>query len=193
MYHYFKTLVFYKYFFKKSGKKIIIINPIQITPSCISLSNNIVVRHHSRIEGVTKYAGREYTPEILINENVRIQQNLHLTCAKKIVIGKNAAIAANVTITDISHGYTDISTPPEQQPLTVKEVAIGDNCKLYNNVVILPGVILGKHNIVGANAVVFENHYPDYSVIVGSPARIVKRYNTETQTWQKTDSKGNFI
>jgi acetyltransferase-like isoleucine patch superfamily enzyme len=34
---------------------------------------------------------------------------------------------------------------------------------------------------------------PDYSVAVGSPARIIKRYNPETQTWQKTDKDGNFL
>lgn len=34
---------------------------------------------------------------------------------------------------------------------------------------------------------------PDYSVVVGNPCKIIKRYNTEAKQWQKTDKDGNFI
>ena len=50
------------------------------------------------------------------------------------------------------------------------------------NSVILPGTILGKHCVVGANSVV-SGVFDDYSVIVGSPARVVKKYNKETREW----------
>lgn len=39
---------------------------------------------------------------------------------------------------------------------------------------------------MGANAVV-RGHFPDYSVIVGVPAHVVKRYNPETKEWEKVD------
>ena len=69
---------------------------------------------------------------------------------------------------------------------------IEENCKIYNNVVILPNTKLGKHTTVGANSVV-SGIFPDYCVIVGAPAKIVKRYCFEEQKWKKTDNNGNFI
>ena len=60
------------------------------------------------------------------------------------------------------------------------------------NSVILPGTELGDHCVVGANSVV-SGSFPNYSVLVGAPAKIIKRYDFATQTWRKTDSKGNFI
>lgn len=58
--------------------------------------------------------------------------------------------------------------------------------------VIQAGTILGKQCIVGANAVV-RGHFPPYCVIVGVPARIVKRYDEKSGAWKKTNSKGEFI
>ena len=79
-----------------------------------------------------------------------------------------------------------------EQPNEIQETQMGENCFIGYGAVIQAGTILGKQCIVGANAVV-HGHFPDYSVIVGVPARIVKRYDIQSQTWQKTDNKGNFI
>jgi acetyltransferase-like isoleucine patch superfamily enzyme len=119
---------------------------------------------------------------ILIGENVTIEQNLHLTCANRIVIGNNTAIAANVTITDIEHPYTDVNIPIERHDLVVKEVVIGEDSKIYNNAVILPGVHIGKHCVIGANSVVARD-IPDFSVAVGAPSRVVKQYDRVLETW----------
>jgi acetyltransferase-like isoleucine patch superfamily enzyme len=192
VYHYIATLLLYKLFVRQSNGIFIIYKADLITPEHLRIGKNVVIRHHARIEGINKYAGVNFDPQIIIGDNVRIQQNLHLTCASKITIGRHTAIAANVSITDINHGYEDINIPPEEQPLQIIEVTIGEACKIYNNVVILPGTVLGKHNIVGANSVV-RGVFPDYSVIVGAPAKIVKRYNVTTRLWEKTDEKGNFI
>ena len=49
---------------------------------------------------------------------------------------------------------------------------------------IMAGTVLGKQCVVGANAVV-RGTFPDFCVIVGAPARIVKKYNPDTQKWEK--------
>ena len=51
---------------------------------------------------------------------------------------------------------------------------------------------MGRHCVVGTNSVV-RGHFPDYSVIVGIPAKIVKRYDEKMKQWKKTNSKGEFI
>jgi len=155
-----------------------------ITPKYISVNKNVFIEKNCRIEAVTSYNDARFHPSIVFEENVSVQQNLHLTCASHIIIGKNTAIASNVTITDIHHPYDDIKTPIEQQDIITKPVKIGEDCKIYNNAVILPGVQIGKHCTIGANSVVTHD-IPDYSVAVGVPAKVIKQYNFETKQWEK--------
>jgi acetyltransferase-like isoleucine patch superfamily enzyme len=178
---------------KACGKKNLLLKPLLITYKYLELGNKIFIRDGARIEGVSRYLDETYEPLIRIEDNVSIEQNFHLTCGSKITIGANTAIAANVSITDIHHPYTDITLPPEKQYLEIKEVIIGADCKIFNNAVILPGAKLGKHSIVGANSVVKGITYPDYCVIAGAPAKIIKRYSSETNSWLKTDADGNYI
>jgi acetyltransferase-like isoleucine patch superfamily enzyme len=163
-----------------------VMHPDLVTPRCIKMGEDVFIRAHCRIEGVTRYNDKEFSPCIIIRNGVSIEQNLHLTCAGKISIGNDTAIAANVSITDITHPYIDISRSIEKQDIEVSFVEIGPECKIYNNVVILPGVTIGRHCVLGANSVVNKD-IPDYSVAVGVPAKVVKRYDFETKTWVKVD------
>jgi len=190
-YHFVKTYFFYRPFVKKAYGRFLLINPILFTPRHFIIGKSVFIRNNARLEGITRHDSDNFNPVVEIGNNVSIEQNLHLTCARKILIGNNTAIAANVTISDINHPYTDINLPPDRQPLQVSEITIGDDCKIYNNVVILPGTILGKHNIVGANSVV-GGIFPDFCVIAGTPAKIIKQYNPGTESWEKVDSKDNF-
>lgn len=168
-----------------------IVKPFRATYRYISIGNATIL-NNARIEGVSRYNDICFSPNIIIHNGVTIQQDLHLTCANKIEIGENTAIAARVTITDIHHPYDDINKPIENQDIVVKEVIIGRDCKIYNGAVILPGVNIGNHVTIGANAVVNKN-IPDYCVAVGAPARIIKRYNPVVKQWVKTDKNGNYI
>jgi acetyltransferase-like isoleucine patch superfamily enzyme len=179
----FLNLIVLAPFFKKYGKGSRIESAYYLTPKYIELGKHVLISKNARIEGVNCYEGVKHNPLIILEDNVAIQQNIHLTCAKSIIIKCNTAIAANVTITDIIHPYEDIETPIERQKIRTKTVEIGADSKIYNNAVILPGVILGKHCVVGANSVVLAGNYPDYSIIVGSPAKIVNQYANEK--WNK--------
>lgn len=159
--------------------------PVRLTPRSLYTGRGVKIYKNCRIEGVKAYAGEQYRPQIVLGQGVSIEQNLHLTCAANVTIGENTAIAANVTITDIHHPYDDINTPIEQQPLRIRPVEIGAQCKIYNNAVITPGTRIGKHCTVGANSVV-SGHYGDHCVIAGLPARVIKRYNHTTKQWEKT-------
>ncbi|WP_293912772.1 MULTISPECIES: DapH/DapD/GlmU-related protein [unclassified Sphingobacterium] len=178
--------------FKLMGQRNVIGLPLQLTPDVISIGSDCYIYKNCRIEGVKEYEGVKYRPSISIGNFVSIQQNLHLTCADNISVGDYVAIAANVTITDIEHPYEDVNIPIEKAHLNVKPVRIGAETKIYNNSVILPGTILGKHCVVGANSVV-SGIFPDFCVIVGTPARIVKRYSFKHEMWLRTDKEGNFL
>ena len=158
-------------------------SPLKFSYKYIRWGKGLRVQKNCRIEAVTKYEGVRYIPSIILGNRVSFQQNAHVTCAERIEIGDNTAIASNVTITDIDHPYQDIYMPVERQPLKVKPVKIGRDCKIYNNAVILQGTVIGNHCVVGANSVV-KGEIPDYSIVVGCPARIIKRYNFKTNIWE---------
>jgi acetyltransferase-like isoleucine patch superfamily enzyme len=129
---------------------------------------------------------------IVFEENISIGQNFHITSAGNLIVGRNTTISGNVFMTNIDHDYQDIGIHILEQKMTVKETKIGENCFIGFGVAIQAGTILGKQCIVGASSVV-RGHFPDYSVIVGIPAKVIKRYNIETKNWDKTNPDGSFI
>ena len=82
-----------------------------IKPQYVSLGRYTRIGNNARIEGICKWNDMMFDPIISIGDYSTIQQDVHITCAKKIQIGKYTAIAARVTITDINHPYKDISFP----------------------------------------------------------------------------------
>ena len=174
--------VLYAPFFGKMGMPSYLGKPIFLKGiRQVFIGKKVRILPHLRME--TQDGGT-----IVIKDDVVISQNVHLTSAGKLEIGKSTLILANVFITNIDHDYTEIGKHVVKQKIYVKDTIIGENCFIGIGAAILPGTILGKQCVVGANAVV-RGSFPDYCVIVGSPARIVKKYNPTTQIWEKVNSK----
>ena len=90
-------------------------------------------------------------------------------------IGKMCAIAAGVRIYSQTNRYNfDPRLPIIKQPRKYAEVIIGDDVWIGANAVILPGVRIGDHSIIGAGAVVTKD-IPENSIAVGVPAKVIKR------------------
>ena len=120
-----------------------------------------------------------------IHEDVSIGQNFHITSAgDRLKIGAHTTISGNVFITNIDHDYREVGRHILKQPLLVRHTEIGENCFIGYGAAIQAGTVLGRQCIVGANSVV-RGDFPDYCVIVGAPARIVKRYNPVSGEWEK--------
>ena len=124
--------------------------------------------------------------KITIEKDVSIGQNFHCTSAGNLVVGAHTTISANSFITNIDHEYQEIGTHILKQPMIIRETIIGENCFIGYGVSIQAGTKLGKQCIVGAGAVV-RGEFPDYCVIVGVPAQIVKKYNSSTKRWEKVN------
>lgn len=92
-----------------------------------------------------------------------------------ITIGDDVWTGHHVYITDQNHGYTDITIPIAQQSQPERAVTIGSRSWIGHGSVILPGVTIGEHVVIGANSVVTRD-IPSYSVAVGSPAKVIRRY-----------------
>jgi len=70
------------------------------------------------------------------------------------------------------------------QGVSTAPIVIEDEAWIGANVVVLAGVTIGKHCIIAAGSVVTKD-VPPYSVAVGNPARVLKKYNPETKNWEK--------
>lgn len=121
---------------------------------------------------------------ISIGENVSIGQDFHITAMGELTIGSGTLIVGSVMVTDIDHEYRDITKPVHEQEFVHSRTAIGKNCFLGMGARIQAGTILGDGCIVGANSVV-RGEFPPHCVIVGAPARIVKKYDSESATWNR--------
>ncbi len=121
---------------------------------------------------------------LTIGDNVGIAQNVHITSGANLIIGNNTTILANVFITNIDHDYRQLNVPILDQKNVIRDTFIGENCFIGIGAAIQAGTILGKQCIVGTNSVV-RGVFPDYCVIVGNPAKIIKQFNFDTQKWEK--------
>ena len=101
-----------------------------------------------------------------------------------VTIGENSTSGQNCFISGQSHTFQDVSKAFLRQGEEIKQVVIGKNVWVGSNAVILLGVKIGDNSVIGAGSTVVED-VPPYSVAVGNPARIVKRYNFETKQWDR--------
>lgn len=144
------------------------------------------------LEAVYEYKGKKYEPRVELGANLLCSGSLHISCIKYISIGNNVLIGTNVYIGDHLHGYyghdqqipaSHPNEPPHERILFSKgDVVIGSNVWIGNNVVILSPSYISSGCIIGANSVVVGN-FPSNSIIAGSPARIIKSFNTDSQSW----------
>lgn len=153
-------------------------------PVCIHGFNSIRLRKKTRIFPGARLECHGADSSILIEENTSIGQNFHCTSGGNLVIGRDTVISGNVCITNIDHDYSKIGTPVLDQNHIIHDTAIGSNCFIGFGAVIQAGTVLGDQCIVGANSVV-RGVFPPFSVIVGSPAKIVKKYNLENNDWSR--------
>lgn len=179
--------IFYKLFFKSIGFPSYIGKPLFLLGvNKISLGKKVRIYPLCRME----VHGEE--SEIIIKDNVSIGQGFHIISGGRLIIESGVLMAPNVFVNNMDNDYHEIDVPVFDQKQIVKKTHIGENCFIGIGAKIQAGTILGKQCIVGASAVV-KGVFPDYCVIVGNPARIIKRFDIKSEEWKKTDKNGEFI
>jgi len=97
---------------------------------------------------------------VKVGDYCRFHSNVHI--GQKSKIGNYVFIYPYVVLTNDPH-------PPSEVCLGA---SIGDYSQVAVHSILLPGVKLGKHVLVGANSTVNKN-FDDYSLVIGSPAKNV--------------------
>jgi len=120
--------------------------------------------------------------EVIIGDRTII--GMGNTVIGPVKIGNDVMFAQNIVVSGMNHGYEDVNVPPSIQKEICKQITIADDVWIGANSVITAGVNIGKHSVVGAGSVVTKD-IPAFCIAVGNPAKIIKRYNTETLAWEK--------
>jgi len=174
---------------------------------CINYFNYKYIHYNSRIFFNVRVNGKKYIqlengcvvqrqgwllalkinnvdPILTIREGTAVGDFCHITAVNEVIIEKNVLIANKVYISDNAHSYEDINRPIIFQKVKfINKVVIKEGAWIGENVCII-GASIGRNSIVGANSVVL-NDIPDYSVAVGFPAKVVKKYSFETNKWER--------
>lgn len=163
--------------------------------SRLQFGEGFTTGHHCRFDLLGE--DDDNSKKLIIGNNCKVGDNVHIVANKKIIIGDNCLMASKIFISDTSHGdYSNTANglspdiPPDERPLCSKDVIIGDNVWIGENVCILLGVKIGDGCILGANSVV-NRDVPSNCIVAGIPGRLIKRYNPVLERWEKINNE-NF-
>ena len=128
--------------------------------------------------------GEKFQPLIKINDGCTISRFCQITCSNQLIFEKNVFISERVLITDSLHSYNEIKIPIKHQELISHgPIIIGEGSWVGSGSQIIGKLKIGKNCIIGSNTIL-NYSVPDYSVVVGSPARLIKRYNLLKGIWE---------
>lgn len=175
-------LLLYRRHFKHVGRTVRIYSPLRMKGH-----ENIRLGDKVRIAKQTWIEAQPLTGEdclLTIKSGACLGHFNHIYCTHSITIEEDVLTADKVYISDNLHSYEDVDVPIIKQPIKqCKPVVIGEGSWLGEHVCVI-GASVGKHCVIGANSVVTKD-IPDYCVAVGSPAKVIKKYNKEKGGWIK--------
>lgn len=167
--------------FRMLGRNTCLFQPMQINnPRGISIGDDVFIAHNAWLMGAVNIEA----VGLVIQERTTIGHFAHIVALNSVVIENDVLIADRVFISDSTHTYDVLDVPIKNQPVKfLQPVVIGTESWIGENVCIL-GVSIGKHCIVASNSVVTKD-IPDYCVVAGVPAKVIKKYDFKTKKWEK--------
>lgn len=168
--------------FARFGAGSVVVPPARVSSApCIEIGDDVVILEHAWLSVVRSVPG--VTPRLVFGDGCRIGRFAHIACVGEVVFGRDVQTSERVFVGDTYHGYEDPSLPVLRQPMAHPEpVHIGDGAFLGIGCAVLLGVTVGEGAYVGAGAVVTRD-VPPRTLVVGNPARVVRRYDEHAGRW----------
>lgn len=165
------------------GRKSYVDRPLRVGGGGnIFIGDGVIIGYKARLESLPLTGSPK--SELIIEDGCSLGCFNHVYSTQSIILHKNVLTADKVYISDNVHGFANLDKPIKSNPIVQKKcVEIGENSWLGENVCVI-GAKIGRHCVVGANSVVTHD-IPDYSVAVGAPARVIKKYDFEKKEWIK--------
>jgi acetyltransferase-like isoleucine patch superfamily enzyme len=125
-------------------------------------------------------------PVILFDEGVKIGRRCVISAINRVHFERNVVFAPQVLVMDHNHAFEDVHVPIKFQGITGGgTIRIEEGCWIGYGAAIVCGkgdLVIGKHSVIGANAVVSRS-IPPNSVVTGNPARVVKQFDSSKGEW----------
>jgi acetyltransferase-like isoleucine patch superfamily enzyme len=157
----------------------------------ISLGNSVSLRKDAWLNVATEDPTGD--PVIVIDDNCHIGYGSIISAKNRIHLERDVLVGQQVIIVDHNHAYEDITTPIVKQSVTDGgRIRIGQGSWIgHGAAIICPKgeLTIGRNCVIAVNSVVTRS-IPDYSVVVGMPARIIRQYDSETQSWRIGRNEG---
>lgn len=151
-------------------------------PQYVNVKESFFVGSNSKL---LCYIADGFTPCITIGENFHATRNFTVQCANKVTIGNDVLVASDVFMIDYNHGLNPLTRSYMNNSLEVSTgIVVEDGVWIGNNVIILGGVTIGKKSVIAAGAVVTKD-VPEYTIVAGNPAKVIKKYNFINKQWER--------
>jgi len=153
---------------------IILSNKIHIFE--IKQKYGIEINYVSQVIGFTRIKGKPF--DFKIGKGSHLKSNSFIECSGGVKIGDYFHTGSGLTIFSTNHNYESTNRIPYDEISLKKPVIIKDFVWIGVNVTIVPGVTIGEGVIVAAGSVVTKN-IPDFAVVGGNPAKVIKYRDSE--------------
>jgi acetyltransferase-like isoleucine patch superfamily enzyme len=166
-------------FFHKKGKNAVIRRYVRLD---VFPWNKFELGTLSTIEDFTLI--NNGSGNVIIGDRVRV--GVGSVILGPVTMGNGSGLGQNVFVSGFNHGYSDATKNSSVQPLIIKETIIEDEAHIGANSVVLAGVRIGRRSQIGAGSVVTKD-IPPFSIALGNPARVVKKFDFEQNAWVKVN------
>lgn len=124
-----------------------------------------------------------------IDPSSHLKSDALLECSGGIKIGRYFHTGKGLTIFSSNHNYDNSESIPYDRVEVLKPVCINDFVWFGANVTVTPGVTVGEGVVAGAGSVITRD-VPNYAIVGGNPAKIIKYRNVES--FKLLKEKGKF-
>jgi acetyltransferase-like isoleucine patch superfamily enzyme len=126
-------------------------------------------------------------PIVIIGDNCFIARRNFLSAGARITIGDYCLTGPDCHFLGADHEFSSPFEPYAATGVTPDGVIeIGPNCWFGSSVIVMKDVRIGFGSVLGAGALITRD-VPPFSVVVGSPGRVVKRFDMQKKEWVKTE------
>lgn len=119
-----------------------------------------------------------FPSNLRIADYVYIGPEAYIHALGMVIIGRGTIIGPRLTIHSSNHVFKDATAIPYDERFEKKGVVIKENVWIGANVILVPGAEIGEGAIIGAGSVV-AGKIPDYAIVVGNPAKVIKYRDKE--------------
>jgi acetyltransferase-like isoleucine patch superfamily enzyme len=155
------------------GDRVTVQNNVRLQPwgGLIQLADDCQLRDGGEIQSL----GR-----LTMGYKTLIGRHVHVHCDERITFGARSGVAEHSTIIDSDHDADGSDTWFMDRPINTAPVDIGENTMISANSFVTKGTKIGRNCQTGAGAIVVGGEYPDGSLIVGAPARVLRPLRPST-------------